>query len=190
MVMTTPHNTQFGIFSVTLSKWKVEIWYTNLFLTTSGLVEALALHSVLLCPDPAQGEQQSRDVEMANIHGEQSLVQKAKNTEQFPPISELVNVEKNALVIHASENKSSKEINSEQNISENKDLDDEHPTKKLKFLTAIPVIPCPTPLNSINPEHLLKPLKNNMIVEQFNDQLLNTTSSNYSPTPPREPTPP
>ncbi|GJR64793.1 hypothetical protein Tco_0010858 [Tanacetum coccineum] len=71
---------------------------------------------------------------MANIQGEQSLVQKAKNTKQVPPISELVNDEKNTLVIHASKNKSSEEINSEQNISENKDLDNEHPTKKLNSL--------------------------------------------------------
>ncbi|GKB49351.1 hypothetical protein Tco_0900104, partial [Tanacetum coccineum] len=65
-----------------------------------------------------------------------------------------------ALVIHTSEEKSL-----EEDTSGKKESDNEPPVKKLKFLIPSSLIPLPTPLNK-------------------------STSSIFSPTPPREPTPP
>ncbi|GKC98451.1 hypothetical protein Tco_1168726 [Tanacetum coccineum] len=70
-----------------------------------------------------------------------------------------------------------------------KDSEDEPPTKKLRVLIPTPKISRPTPLSSIILEHLLKPLEQKLSVEQFTDQLFTTTSSNFTPSPPREPTP-
>ncbi|GJT08720.1 hypothetical protein Tco_0843182, partial [Tanacetum coccineum] len=72
-----------------------------------------------------------------------------------------------------------------------KDTNDEPPVKKLKFI--IPTssaIPSQTPLNSIMPELLQKPDANKMTMDQFTEHLTNTTSSIFSPSLPREPTPP
>ncbi|GJT43495.1 hypothetical protein Tco_0952210 [Tanacetum coccineum] len=90
--------------------------------------------------------------------------------------------EKKALVLHASVEKSSEEITSKKNVS-----DDEPPVKKLKFL--IPTsssILSPTPLNSVQPEPIQKPKVTKMTFEQFSKHLTKTTSSIFSPTPPRE----
>ncbi|GJR84376.1 hypothetical protein Tco_0155161 [Tanacetum coccineum] len=77
------------------------------------------------------------------------------------------------------------------NTLDKKVTNDEPPVKKLKFL--IPTsssIPSPTPLNSIMHEPLQKPDATKMTIEQYTEHLNKTTSSIFSPTPPREPTPP
>ncbi|GJT67578.1 hypothetical protein Tco_1019058 [Tanacetum coccineum] len=57
-------------------------------------------------------------------------------------------------------------------------------------MTPIPDIRNPIPLNSFVPEHLLKLEEQQKSVQEFTDQLFGTTSSKFSPNPPREPTPP
>ncbi|GJX84189.1 hypothetical protein Tco_0334963, partial [Tanacetum coccineum] len=75
-------------------------------------------------------------------------------------------------------------------------LDEEPPTKKLKLLIPTSTIPSliPSinliPLNSFIQEHLLQPEVAKMMVKEFTDHLLKTTSSIYSPTPPKDLTPP
>ncbi|GJU64091.1 putative reverse transcriptase domain-containing protein [Tanacetum coccineum] len=99
--------------------------------------------------------------------------------------SPLVN-EENALVPHASVEKSSVV-----NTSEKKVTDDEPPIKKMKFLLLTPSsILSPTPLNSILPIPVQKPDAITMTIEQFTKHLSKTTSSIFSPTPPRELTSP
>nr|GEU91856.1 retrovirus-related Pol polyprotein from transposon TNT 1-94 [Tanacetum cinerariifolium] len=68
-------------------------------------------------------------------------------TKEAPPIND-----ENALVLHTSEAKSS-----EEDISRKKEIDDEPPAKKLKFLIPTTKIPSPTPLKTIKPESLSKP---------------------------------
>ncbi|GJY18707.1 hypothetical protein Tco_0390198 [Tanacetum coccineum] len=96
------------------------------------------------------------------------------NVEQAPPVNE-----ESALVLHASVEKSLEENNSEKIVS-----DDEPPVKKLKLLIPTSSIPSPTPLN------LIKPDVTKMTMKQFTKHLSKTTSSIFSPSPPREPTPP
>ncbi|GKE05288.1 hypothetical protein Tco_1397306, partial [Tanacetum coccineum] len=50
-------------------------------------------------------------------------------------------------------------------------------------------IPNPIPLNTFVLEHLLKLEEQQKSLKEFTDQLFRTTSSKFSPTPPREPTP-
>ncbi|GKB60528.1 hypothetical protein Tco_0916714 [Tanacetum coccineum] len=120
--------------------------------------------------DQSKGEQ---DLGAAIAQGEQSSTQVILNAEQAPPI----NKEK-ALVLHTSEEKSSGE----------KDTDDEPLIKKLKLVIPTSLaISSPTPLNSIMPE-LQNPDANKMTMDQFTKHLANTTSSIFSPSPPREPT--
>ncbi|GJR32430.1 hypothetical protein Tco_1108662 [Tanacetum coccineum] len=90
-----------------------------------------------------------------------------------------VNEEK-AMVLHTSE----------EDTSGKKEIDDEPPAKKLKFLTPSSSIPSPTPLKSIMPEppKVIEAIK--MTLDQFTEHLSKTTSSIFSLTPPRELTPP
>ncbi|GKD39944.1 hypothetical protein Tco_1260151 [Tanacetum coccineum] len=81
-------------------------------------------------------------------------------------------------------------ISSEEDTSGKKETDDEPPTKKLKFLIPPSSIPSPTPLKSImlDPPKVTEAIK--MTLDQFIEHLSKTTSSIFSPTPPREPTTP
>ncbi|GJU72069.1 hypothetical protein Tco_1263474 [Tanacetum coccineum] len=107
---------------------------------------------------------------------EQSSAQVIPNAEQAPPVNE-----EKALVLHTLEEKSLGE----------KDTDDEPPAKKLKFIILTSsAIPSPTPLKSIMHKLLQKHDANKMTMDQFTEHLTNTTSSIFSPSPPREPTPP
>ncbi|GJR79533.1 hypothetical protein Tco_0150318 [Tanacetum coccineum] len=85
----------------------------------------------------------------------------------------IVNEEK-AMVLHTLE----------EDTSGKKEIDDEPPTKKLMFL-----IPSPTPLKSIMPEPPKVTEAYKITLDQFTEHLSKTTSSIFSPTPPREPTP-
>ncbi|GKA62427.1 hypothetical protein Tco_0761946 [Tanacetum coccineum] len=71
--------------------------------------------------------------------------------------------------------------------SDEDDLDKQPLSKRFKNMTPIPN---PIPPNTFVPEHLLKPEEQQKSLHEFTDQLFGTTSSNFSPTPPREPIPP
>ncbi|GKC67633.1 hypothetical protein Tco_1100231 [Tanacetum coccineum] len=92
-------------------------------------------------PDQTQGEQHSGDATMDNSQGEQPPTQKISNVEQAPSTPEYGNKE-NALVIHASVEKSS------------------------------------------------EPNATIMTIAQYTEHFSKTTTSIFSPTLPREPTPP
>nr|GEU87605.1 reverse transcriptase domain-containing protein [Tanacetum cinerariifolium] len=130
--------------------------------------------------DQPQGKKQSGVDTMTNAQREQPPDQEIMNVEQTPPINE-----ESALVLRASVEKSSEENTSKKIVS-----DDEPPVKKVKFLILTPSILSPTPLNSIMPEPTQKPDVTKITMEQFTEHLSKTTSSVFSPSPPREPTPP
>ncbi|GJT68144.1 hypothetical protein Tco_1019624 [Tanacetum coccineum] len=92
--------------------------------------------------------------------------------------------EDKALVLHTSEEKSSKE-----DTSGLKETNDEPSAKKLKFLITTAEIPSPIPLKSLMPEPPKYTEAIKMTLAEFTDYLAKTTSSNFSPTPPRVPTP-
>ncbi|GKE13599.1 hypothetical protein Tco_1417150, partial [Tanacetum coccineum] len=82
-------------------------------------------------------------------------------------------------------------MKSEGTISMKDDLDDDELDKKplskiFKIMTPILNL---IPLNTFIPRHLLKPEEQQKSLQEFTDQLFGTTSSKFSPTPPREPTP-
>ncbi|GKC63060.1 hypothetical protein Tco_1095658, partial [Tanacetum coccineum] len=110
---------------------------------------------------------------------EKPSTQVIPNARQAP----LVNEEK-ALVLHTLEEKSS-----EEDTLGKKEIDNEPPAKKPMFLILSSSIPSPTHLKSIMPEHpkYIEAVK--MTLAQFIEHLSKTTSSIFSPTPPREPTP-
>ncbi|GJR37616.1 hypothetical protein Tco_1213300 [Tanacetum coccineum] len=89
------------------------------------------------------------------------------------------------MVLHTSEEKSL-----EKDASRKKETNDEPPAKKLKFLIPSSLIPSPTPLKSIMPEPPKYTEAIKMTLAQFTEHLSKTTSSIFSPTPPREPTSP
>nr|GEW70898.1 uncharacterized mitochondrial protein AtMg00810-like [Tanacetum cinerariifolium] len=66
------------------------------------------------------------------------------------------------------------------------DLDKKPLSKRFEIITGIPNL---IPLNTFVPKHLLKPEEQQKSLNDFTDQLFGTTSSKFSPTPPREPTP-
>nr|GEY08501.1 hypothetical protein [Tanacetum cinerariifolium] len=83
------------------------------------------------------------------------------------------------------EEKKSKEIIS---LEDDSDEDDKQPLSKIFKITTL--IPNPTPMNTFVPEHLPKPKEQQKSIQEFIDQLFKTTSLRFSPTPPRELTPP
>ncbi|GKD72704.1 hypothetical protein Tco_1330986, partial [Tanacetum coccineum] len=111
---------------------------------------------------------------------DQPSAQVVPNTGQAPPVNE-----EKALVLHTSEEKSS-----EEDTSGKKETNNEPPAKKLKFLIPSSSIPSPTPLKSIMPEPPKFTEAIKMTLDQFTEHLSKITSSVFSPTPPREPTPP
>ncbi|GKA54218.1 hypothetical protein Tco_0753167 [Tanacetum coccineum] len=117
---------------------------------------------------------------MLGGEGEQPSAQVIPNAGQAP----FVNEEK-ALVLYTSQEKSL-----EEDTSGKKETDDEPTSKKLKFLIPSLSIPSPTLLKSIMPEPLKVTEARKMTLDQFTKHLSKTTSSIFSHTPPREPTPP
>nr|GEV23190.1 retrovirus-related Pol polyprotein from transposon TNT 1-94 [Tanacetum cinerariifolium] len=97
-----------------------------------------------------------------------------------PPINE-----EKALVLHTLEENSLEEDTSGKKKTDNKSL-----AKKLKFLIPLSSIPSPNPLKSIMPEPPKYTEAVKMTLAQFTKHLPKTTSSIFSHTPPREPTPP
>ncbi|GJS94423.1 hypothetical protein Tco_0801391 [Tanacetum coccineum] len=122
-------------------------------------------------PDQTKGEQISGANTADIVQGEQPSAQAVTNEEK-------------ALVVHNPE-----EMKSEGTVSMEDDLDDDELdkqplSKRFKIMTPIPN---PIPLNTFVPGHLLKPEEQQKSLHEFTDQLFGTTSSKFSPTPPRDP---
>ncbi|GKA23787.1 hypothetical protein Tco_0709820 [Tanacetum coccineum] len=117
----------------------------------------------------------------ANAEGEN-----ADNVQrEQPPAQGILNAEK-ALVVHNLEERKEGTVSMEDD-STNDDLDKQPLSKRFKIVTPIPN---PIPLNTFAPKDILKPEKQHKSLNDFTNQLFATTSSKFSPTPPREPTPP
>ncbi|GJW30216.1 hypothetical protein Tco_0047091 [Tanacetum coccineum] len=71
--------------------------------------------------------------------------------------------------------------------SDNDDLDKQPLSKRFKIMTPIPNL---IPLNTFVSKDILKPEEQHKSLNDFTNQLFATTSSKFSPTPPREPRPP
>nr|GFB96301.1 hypothetical protein [Tanacetum cinerariifolium] len=94
------------------------------------------------------------------VQREQPSAQVVPNARQAPPVNE-----EKALVLDISKEKSSEEDTSKNEI------DDEPPTKKLKFLIPPSLIPSPTPLKSIIPKPLKVTEVSKMTLDQFTEHL-------------------
>ncbi|GJY16478.1 hypothetical protein Tco_0386900 [Tanacetum coccineum] len=130
--------------------------------------------------DQTKREQDSGATTVAIVQGEQPSAQVVPIAGQAPSVNE-----EKALVIHTLEEKSL-----EEDTSGKKESDNEPPDKKLKFLIPSSLIQSPTPLKSIMPEPPKVTEAIKITLDQFTEHLSKSTSSIFSPTPPREPTPP
>nr|GEX24327.1 retrovirus-related Pol polyprotein from transposon TNT 1-94 [Tanacetum cinerariifolium] len=84
--------------------------------------------------------------------------------------------------------KEKKEVNvSMEDDSDDDDLDKQPLSKRFKIMT---LIPNPIPMNTFVPKRLLKPEEQKKSLHDFTNQMFGTTSSKFSPNPPREPIPP
>ncbi|GJQ97421.1 hypothetical protein Tco_0008560 [Tanacetum coccineum] len=111
---------------------------------------------------------------------EQPADLKVANKESTPLVSyDMTNGGKELVVYKAEEKKLEKTISMEDDSDED-DLDKQPLSKGFK-------IEPPIPMNSFVPKHLLKPKEQQKSIQEFTDQLFETTSSKYSP---RELTPP
>nr|GEZ90925.1 hypothetical protein [Tanacetum cinerariifolium] len=139
-------------------------------------------------PNPAvtQGEPQPAKP-LVESQGEQPADLNIVNKELAPTASDAKPNEGKELVVHNSEENKSKRIIS---VEDDSDEDNKQPLSKIfEIMTLILDIPNPTPLNTFVPEYLLKPKEQQKSIQEFTDQLFKTTSSRFSPTPPRELTP-
>ncbi|GJU91586.1 hypothetical protein Tco_1304009 [Tanacetum coccineum] len=100
---------------------------------------------------------------MTEPQGEQSNEQAPLDTESIPSVSYVI-------IVHSSVDKPS---------------EDEPPVKKLTFLIPYPSIPLLTPLSSLSPQDFKQKARPNLSIEQFTKSLFQTTSSDFSPTPPK-----
>ncbi|GJZ23008.1 hypothetical protein Tco_0560467 [Tanacetum coccineum] len=126
----------------------------------------------------------------ANAEGEKGKISGANTADivqEEQPSTQVVTNEEKALVVHNLE-----EMKSEGTVSIEDDLDDDELDKQSlsKRFKIITPIPNPIPLNTFVLGYLLKPEEQRKSLHEFTDQLFGTTSSKFSPTPPREPTPP
>ncbi|GJR18509.1 hypothetical protein Tco_0967036 [Tanacetum coccineum] len=140
------------------------------------------LKSAVIIDDTAEGEKNKKDKDEipAAIQGEHPPAKTIPSSEQI--------VERKELVVHTSEEKNSEGIMS---VEDDSDEDDKQTlSKRFKITTPILDIPNLIPLNTFVPEHLLKPKEQQKSVQEFTDQLFEITSLKFSPTPPRELTPP
>nr|GEU55429.1 retrovirus-related Pol polyprotein from transposon TNT 1-94 [Tanacetum cinerariifolium] len=101
------------------------------------------------------------------------------------PSFQVVSNEK-AMVVHNPEEKKKGTVSMEDN-SDDDDLDKQPSSKRFKIMA---FIPNPIHLNTFVLKHLLKPVEQQKSLHDFTNQLFRTTSSKFSPTPLREPTPP
>ncbi|GJX94790.1 hypothetical protein Tco_0349376 [Tanacetum coccineum] len=87
------------------------------------------------------------------------------------------------MVVHTSKEKKDGIISAE----DDSDEDDKQPLSKRFKITHPSDIQNPIPLRSFIPEHPLKSEELQKSLQEFTDQLFKTTSSQFSPTPPRDP---
>ncbi|GJW72254.1 hypothetical protein Tco_0129171 [Tanacetum coccineum] len=141
--------------------------------------EYLAKEKEAQHPDQTKGEQETGTTTVAIVQGEQPSAQVIPNAGQAPPINE-----EKALVVHTSEEKSS-----EEDTSGKKETNDEPPTKnEVPNSTIINAITYSSEVYMPEQPNVTGMLSNDL--DQFTEHLSKTTSSIFSPTPPREPTPP
>ncbi|GJZ20067.1 hypothetical protein Tco_0556657 [Tanacetum coccineum] len=95
--------------------------------------------------------------------------------------------EEKALVVHNPKEKKSEGTAAMKDDSDDDNLDKQPLLKRFKIMTPIPNS---IPLNTFVLGNLLKPKEQQKSLHKFTDQLFGTTSSKFSPTPPRETTPP
>ncbi|GJV70975.1 hypothetical protein Tco_1490970 [Tanacetum coccineum] len=117
----------------------------------------------------------------ANVEGEKANTTDIVQGEQ--PSAQVVPNEEKALVVHNPEEKKSEGIVSMEDDSDDDGLDKQPLSKRFKIIT---LIPNPIPLNTFIPDHLLKPEEQQKSLHEFTDQLFGTTSSKFTPTPPRD----
>nr|GEW73109.1 hypothetical protein [Tanacetum cinerariifolium] len=122
-------------------------------------------------PDQTKGEQ----ISGANIA---DIIQ-----EEQPSAQDVQN--KKAMVVHNPEEKKEGTISIEDDLDDD-DLDKQPMSKRFKIMTPIPNL---IPLNTFVPKHLLKPEEQEKSLHDFTNQLFETTSLKFLPTPHREPTP-
>ncbi|GKE81323.1 hypothetical protein Tco_1551323, partial [Tanacetum coccineum] len=153
--------------------------------------EVISLHSKL-------GDMESSIVQQVSAEIKSSLPALVTNTlkEQLPSFlldslkDTLPQFLKDSIKSSVLKSITGKEKSSEEDTLGKKETDDEPPAKKLKFLIPSSSIPSPTPLKSIMPEPPKYTEAVKMTLAQFTEHLSKTTSSIFSPTPPREPTSP
>nr|GEX11333.1 hypothetical protein [Tanacetum cinerariifolium] len=102
------------------------------------------------------------------------------------PSAQVILSEEKALVVHNPKEKKERTISMEDD-SDDDDLNKQPLSKRFKIMT---LIPNPIPLNTFVLGNLLKAKEQQKSLHEFTEQLFGTTSSNFTPTPPREPTPP
>ncbi|GJY76304.1 hypothetical protein Tco_0481420 [Tanacetum coccineum] len=125
-------------------------------------------------PNQIKGEQ----IEGANI---------ADIVQGEQPAAQVVLNEEKALGVHNPKEKKTEGTVSMEDDSDHDDLDKQPLSKRFKIMTPIPN---PIPLNTFVLKHPLKLEEKQQSLLEFTHQLFGTTSSKFSPTPPREPTPP
>ncbi|GKB54524.1 retrovirus-related pol polyprotein from transposon TNT 1-94 [Tanacetum coccineum] len=90
-------------------------------------------------------------------------------------------------LLEAAEEEERRKLSPMEDDSMKMDLDKQSLSKRFKIMTPIPNL---IPQNTFVPKDLLKPEEPQRSLHDFTNQLFGTTSSKFSPTPPREPTPP
>ncbi|GKC28532.1 hypothetical protein Tco_1035826, partial [Tanacetum coccineum] len=149
------------------------------------------LESVVIIDETAKGEKKKKDENgiPAPTQGEHETVENITPSELIAetqgelaykestlPVSKTKVNEETVMVLHELEKKDLVDLTTtKQDSEDDDDLDKQPLSERFKTMHLIPNIPVP----------LLQ-----LSVEQFTNQLFGTTSSKFSPTPPREPTPP
>ncbi|GKA17765.1 hypothetical protein Tco_0697602 [Tanacetum coccineum] len=132
------------------------------------------LESAVIVDTTAEGEKnkKAQDANLVATQGEHQSAEPLVESQGEQP----ANIKKSERII---------------SVKDNSDEDEKQPLyKRFKIMTRIPDIQNPTPLNTFFPEHLINPKEQQKSIQEFTDQLFKTTSLRFSPTHPKEPTPP
>ncbi|GJV77156.1 hypothetical protein Tco_1508740 [Tanacetum coccineum] len=131
------------------------------------------LESAVIINETAEGEKKQKDENAihAPTQGEHQTSENITPPEPTPETQRELAFKESAMVLYDSEKNDLIDLTTEQDSEDDDDLDKQPLSKRFKIMHPIPSKPQPS-------------------VEQFTDQLFGTTTSKFSPTPPREPTPP